>query len=167
MWERLSRVFLDRLGEATRLTGSVHHSIRLPSRPKGRKIALNPTYKRKRAQAQPCFGPKGNPTTGRDDQRSERPRLHGLRRDHRRCKAHQSSEGQTEETSRENTQSLRGQRRAPTRPPSRAAPRVEPQLPRPLAAPQQQTSSAALEATTPSMDWEAATCFMAVVERTR
>ena len=52
MWERLSRVFLDRLGEATRLTGRVHHSIRLPSRPKGRKIALNPTYKIK--------GPKHN-----------------------------------------------------------------------------------------------------------
>src|SRR5919112_3449091 len=66
-----------------------------------------------------------------------------------------------------NTTSLLGQRLPPTRQPSRAAPRVEPQQLRPLAAPQQQISSVALGATTPSMDWEATTYFLGEGERIR
>jgi transposase len=94
VWERLHRVLLDRLGEADQIDWerASLDSASIPAK-RGRKNRSESDRCRKEGhKAPPCFGPKRDPIRC-DRQRCQRPRLDGLRRAHRCCRAHQASGG--------------------------------------------------------------------------
>jgi transposase len=114
VWERLHLILLDCLGEADQIEWerASLDSASIPAKRGAQKPERIRRIKERRARSATLFRTEKGSRALCDHHRSQRPRLDGLRRTHRRPRAHQASSRQAEEASREAAcrQSLRRQK---------------------------------------------------------